>query len=69
MGRTEIHNIYMFTARSYLKLKCKVSENCETTAELNISLQGPSQFMQSLPGNVSEVEEGQPLHIECQVNH
>ncbi|VDK45179.1 unnamed protein product [Anisakis simplex] len=29
--------------------------------------QGPPQFIQMLPGNIGEVEEGQPLHMECQV--
>lgn len=29
--------------------------------------QGPPQFVQPLPGNVGEVEEGRPLHMECQV--
>ncbi|KHN75380.1 Titin [Toxocara canis] len=29
--------------------------------------EGPPRFVQSLPGNIGEVEEGHPLHMECQV--
>ncbi|VDM50390.1 unnamed protein product [Toxocara canis] len=29
--------------------------------------EGPPRFVQSMPGNIGEVEEGHPLHMECQV--